>query len=249
MTASTATAPAIPGRHSGNMSRWQLWLHHPEHAWIHRALFQVHLWLGMIAALYVMLMSLTGTVIIFRDQLEGSGDPASTKFRMVEALVDLHTNLLSGETGLRINGIGAIAFTFICLTGAIIWWPGIEHWRRSLTLDWRFSFARTNWDVHNVLGFWCFLFLAIWGFTGIYFTFPEAVSPLLDWLDPTGTSHAYLFANRVLFGFTNLHFGRFNWLTEILWALMGLVPTVLVLSGVFMCCHRLFIRKGAPLPR
>jgi hypothetical protein len=30
---------------------------------------------------------------------------------------------------------------------------------------------------------------------------------------------------------------------------IGLVPAALSFTGIFMCCHRLFVRKGAPLPR
>ena len=32
-------------------------------------------------------------------------------------------------------------------------------------------------------------------------------------------------------------------------ALLGLVPAILAFTGMFMCCHRLLVRKGAPLPR
>jgi hypothetical protein len=35
--------------------------------------------------------------------------------------------------------------------------------------------------------------------------------------------------------------------TEAIWAVAGLVPAVLSLAGVFMCTHRLLVRKGAPL--
>jgi len=48
---------------------------------------------------------------------------------------------------------------------------------------------------------------------------------------------------------TNLHFGRFNLFTEVLWSVLGLVPAVLSFTGVFMAWHRVFVRKGAPLDR
>ena len=105
-----------------------------------------------------------------------------------------------------------------------------------------------NWDLHNTLGAWAFLFLAIWGLSGIYFAFPELSYPLVD-ADASNTSKFIRFANAALFWFTNLHFGRFSWATETLWTLIGLVPVVLVFTGIFMCCHRIFVRKGAPLPR
>jgi uncharacterized iron-regulated membrane protein len=245
------TAPSIataPINHQQEMSPWRRWLHHPETLRVHRGLFQVHLWLGMLAAMYVTVMSLSGSMLVFRNQLESSAAPNSTRFRAIEWLVNLHENLLSGDVGRRLNGVGAIAFLLICLTGAVIWWPGIAHWRRSLGINWRSSLARVNWDLHNVLGAWAFFFLAIWGLSGIYFAFPELSYPLVD-ADPSNKSRLVRFADAALLWFTNLHFGRFGWAAETLWTIIGLVPVALVFTGIFMCCHRLLVRKGAPLPR
>jgi uncharacterized iron-regulated membrane protein len=100
-------------------------------------------------------------------------------------------------------------------------------------VNWRSSFARLNWDLHSALGFWCFLFVAVWGISGAYFSFPQPFNGLGD---------------LALLWLSNLHFGRFGWFAEALWTVLGLVPTVLAFTGVFMCCHRLLVRKGAPLP-
>jgi uncharacterized iron-regulated membrane protein len=230
------------------LSAWQEWLRHPEKLSLHRLLFQIHLWLGMLAGLYIFVMSLSGSAIVFRNELETSANFNGIVFRATEWLVDLHTNLLAGDVGRRVNGIGAISLTLLCLTGAVIWWPGVEHWRRSLTLNWRSSLARTNWDLHNVLGFWFFLFVLMWGISGMYFCFPEMFNGIVDTLEPA-SGNKLRFGDQVLTWLSNLHFGRFNVLTEILWALVGLVPAVLVFTGIFMCCHRILVRKGAPLPR
>jgi uncharacterized iron-regulated membrane protein len=216
------------------MSAWERWLEHPERLWARRIIFQVHLWLGMVASLYVLVMSVSGSMIVYRNELEGQGKSESSVVRVVEWLVDLHENLLLGTTGRRVNGIGAILLTLLCLTGALLWWPGIAHWRRSLSVNWRSSFARLNWDLHNALGFWCFLFVAMWGISGAYFSFPQLFNALGD---------------MALLWLSNLHFGRFGWFAEALWTALGLVPAVLSFTGVFMCCHRLLVRKGAPLPR
>ena len=188
----------------------------------------------MLASLYVFVMSISGSAIVFRNELEVSADPNSRLFRLVEWLVDFHGSLSLGDGGRRLNGIGAASLTLLCLTGVVVWWPGIAHWRRSLTVNWRSSFARINWDLHNVLGLGCFLFVIVWGTSGIYFAFPQIFNP---------------FGDRSLTWLSNLHFGRFNLWTEALWALLGLVPAVLAFTGIFMCCHRLLVRKGAPLPR
>jgi uncharacterized iron-regulated membrane protein len=231
------------------LSGWQQWLHHPEQLWLRRMFFQIHLWLGMAAGLYMLVMSLSGSVIVYRNELEHPGNSESIVFRVVEWLVDLHENLLFGMTGRSVNGVGALCLTALCLTGAILWWPGITHWRRSLSVNWRSSFARLNWDLHNTLGFWCFFFLMVWGISGIYFAFPEKFTWLIDLLDPPGTSNKLHLGDLALLWLSNLHFGRFGWFAEALWTLLGLVPAVLAFTGVFMCCHRLFVRKGAPLPK
>jgi len=238
---------SIPTTHEAKIPAWQQWLEHPEKVWVHWPIFHIHLWLGMAAGLYIFVMSVSGSAIVYRNSLEGSSDPRSPVFRVVEWLVDLHENLLLGRTGRAINGIGALCLTFLCLTGAILWWPGIAHWRRSLRLNWSLSFARLNWDFHNALGFWFFLFVLLWGISGIYFAFPYVFNTFVDFLQPPSTSGNVPFGDLALLWLANLHFGRFSWFTKAVWTLVGLLPAVLSFTGMFMCCHRLLIRKGAPL--
>jgi uncharacterized iron-regulated membrane protein len=202
----------------------------------------------MLAGLYIFVMSITGSMIVFRNELENSAKFSGRIFGAVEWLVDLHTNLLTGDVGRTVNGVGAASVTVLCLTGAVIWWPGIEHWRRSLTLNWKTSLARTNWDLHNALGFWCFLFVFMWGISGIYFAFPQPFNDIVDTFEPA-SSEKLRFGDLVLTWLSNLHFGRFNAFTESIWFLVGLVPAALAFTGIFMCCHRILIRKGAPLLR
>ena len=52
------------------------------------------------------------------------GETFPPTLRVVEWLVDLHDNLLAGETGRLLNGIGGIFFTVLIVTGAWLWWPG-----------------------------------------------------------------------------------------------------------------------------
>jgi uncharacterized iron-regulated membrane protein len=238
---------AAPARRHAGDSHWHRWLHHPETLPAHRFLFQLHLWLGMMTSVYIFAISLSGGAIVFRNQLEASGN--SSISATVESLVDFHSNLLSGDTGRLFNGAGAIALTLLCLTGIVIWWPGVEHWRRSLTMNWKSSFARINWDLHNMLGFWCLLFVLMWGISGIYFAFPDAFNRIVDATSGPDSTNKLRFGDQVLSWLSNLHFGRFNTFTEIIWVLAALVPAVLSFTGMFMCCHRILIRKGAPLPR
>jgi uncharacterized iron-regulated membrane protein len=131
--------------------------------------------LGGVLSAYVFLMSFSGSVIVHRDQL--------SEIVSIDWLVHLHTNLSAGQTGRTLNGIGAIVVTMICLTGAVIWWPGIKNWRRSMSVKWSAPFARMVWDLHSALGFWSMVLLLVWGITGIYFAFPR-VFDVLFILDP-----------------------------------------------------------------
>lgn len=208
------------------MAMWRQWLEHPEKSRLRDVLFQIHFWIGAVAAAYMFVMSLSGSLIVYRDELFGLG-------LSVESLVDLHANLLTGETGRLINGLGALCLTLLCLTGAVIWWPGIRHWRRSLKVEWRAHFARVNWDLHSALGFWGFLFVLMWGVSGIYLVFPSQFTSGL-FLDPGGDVAGWL---------VQLHFGRFSWVTKAAWALVGLVPAILAFTGMFVCCRRVIFKK------
>ena len=236
-----------PVTHDTESSAWQQWLHRPEKLSVHRPLFQIHLWLGMLAGLYILIMSISGSMIVFRNQLEGSADQHPKIVRIVEWAVNLHDNLLLGTPGRTLNGICGICLTLLCLTGAVLWWPGIAHWRRSMGVNWKASSARINWDLHNALGFWCFFFLLVWGISGIYFAFPDTFNALVDFLEPSPRPNTDQLGQIIILCITNLHFGRFGWFVESLWVALGLVPAVLAFTGIFMCCHRIFVRKGASL--
>ena len=214
---------------NGQPSIWEQWLRQPQPLRLHNALFQLHFWIGAVAGAYVTLMSVTGSVLVFRNEL--------SRWRSVEWLVNLHANLFAGSVGRFVNGIGGASLAALSLTGAIIWWPGVKYWRRSLQVNWRATFPRVNWDLHSAIGFWFFPFALIWGISGLYFGFPQMFSTLLIF-DP-----ADRFVDQGLFWLSELHFGRFNWLTEVLWAIAGLVPGVLAFTGTFICCRRMIFKK------
>jgi uncharacterized iron-regulated membrane protein len=211
------------------MVDWRGWLKNPEKSDARNAFFQIHYWMGMGASMYVFIMSISGSVIVYRNEL-------SKRFA-VEWLVNLHENLLFGTTGRALNGVGAICLTLVCLTGAVIWWPGIKHWRRSLAVNWKARFPRITWDLHSALGFWCFVLILIWGFSGIYFSFPHLFDFLFI-LDP-----ADHFTDQGLSLLSELHFGRFGWFSEAVWSSLGLAPAVLAFTGVFICCRRVIFKK------
>lgn len=44
-------------------------LHHPRKLWLRRALFQVHLWSGILLSLYAIVISLSGSILVFQDEI------------------------------------------------------------------------------------------------------------------------------------------------------------------------------------
>src|SRR5262249_18276601 len=127
------------------------WVDHPERVWLRNLVFQIHFWIGALSGMYIFVMSVSGALIVFRTELYEHGVS-------VERVADFHRTLLAGNAGRFVNGLGAVALTILCVTGAVIWWPGRAHWHRSLTVEWSASFPRINWDVHSAFGFWFLIF-------------------------------------------------------------------------------------------
>ena len=167
-------------------------------------------------------------------------DSVSFRIRLVSGLVDLHYNLLAGATGRILNGVGAVFSLVLGLTGLVIWWPGIAKWRRGLTLHRRVGWKRVNWDLHSAVGWWSFGFVLLFGITGVYLSFPITFTRLFDLIEPQtdanlGTRHV----DGVMYWLAFAHFGRFGgWKTEIPWAIFGLAPAVLFMTGAVMWWNR-----------
>ena len=54
---------------------WQRWVRQPQKIWLRRALFQVHLWGGIAIGLYILMISLTGSVLVYRNELSIAATP------------------------------------------------------------------------------------------------------------------------------------------------------------------------------
>ncbi len=279
------------------MGLWRRWTERPQSLSSRRAVFQIHLWTGILAGLYIAAVSVSGSAIVFRREIEKGvrqsviaangramlsaeavqrraqqtypsrevlavaaprtpgqpyavilatggnrierifdpysgadlGDPTPLADRALNWLADLHDNLLLGLAGRILNGLGALLLVLMSLTGAVIWWPGIKNWRRSTRVHWRARPARFNWDVHSAIGFWGYLFVLIWGVSGLQLCFPGALD--------------FALSSAVRYWLTALHFGRFNAVTEAIWAVMGLVPAILAVTGALMWWNRVLAKK------
>jgi len=169
----------------------------------------------------------------------GYPDPAMVRF--IVWLASLHDELLNGEKGRDANGIGAISLTVLCVTGMIIWWPGIPNWRRSLTVDLKQNWKLFNWHLHSAVGFWTFLLVFMWAVSGIYLAFPNPFQNLVDHFQPIDDSKPSLTRSGdvVLQWLSRVHFGRFGgWPIKALWTVLGLIPLILFITGAVMWWNR-----------
>ena len=317
------------------MGFWSRWLRQPQRVWLRRAAFQVHLWTGLAIGLYVVVLSVTGSVLVYRNELDrylatpravfdektrampadelreaaaraypgwtvtdvtegrttrrpagrgGRGgnrppDPTASvrlerdgelKDRLFDPysgadlgdnttegqlfilwLVRLHDELLMDRPdGPWWNGLLSLVFTAIVLTGAVVWWPGVSRWRRSLTIKWRSGWRRVNWDLHSALGFWLLLFMLMWGISGWYLGMPEPLTNLVERYSDPEVQYGDRPGDIALNWLSRLHFGRWRdpvwgpWF-KALWAGIGLVPAIMFVTGLLMWWNRVVRRRAA----
>jgi len=291
------------------MSIWQQWMQQPQRVWLRRAAFQIHLWTGLALGLYIVVLSLTGSALVYRRELnvwlaaprptydasrhrlskaeleatahraypgytitrlgdrvtrrnptieiwlERAGDKkerlfdpytgeelgdAVTKGELALIwLARLHDELLFDREGKYWNGALSGLMTLLVITGAVVWWPGITRWRRSLGVKVNGGWKRFNWDLHSAMGLWLFFFMLIWGVSGVYLGIPE---PFSNFVDAISDPEAYLGerpGDVVLLWLTRLHFGRWqNDYLRAVWAIVGLAPAAMFITGALMWWSR-----------
>jgi len=233
----------------------------PQRLWWRRAIFQIHLWVGLVLCLYMVVIGLTGSLLVFARELERYAyrgelqsiaakdiqdlpektipailtgmkenhptfritvlyvpervgdryevfalDGMRTRFLFAEPqtgeiqenidsskswmtwLADLHFRLLGGKIGFIVNGIGAACLLLLNITGMIVWWSGLRHWTRGLKVGLRKSWKRINFDLHSAVGFWTFLIVSMWAFTGVYFVWPKPIESFVNRLSPIASA-------------------------------------------------------------
>jgi uncharacterized iron-regulated membrane protein len=307
------------------MSPTGTWLRHPQNVWLRRAVFQIHLWSGIILGIYVFLVSVSGSAIVFRNDLYDSlsartkvavsgkrltseqlilaaqttypgytvrslrrgrfaseatdillakgwshkdrlfdpylgrdiGPSVEIYYRWIHFAGELHGNLLFGPAGLTANGVGGFLISMMCLTGMIVWWPGIGNWRRGMTLRRDVGWKRFNWDLHSVIGFWTVALILVWALTGAYFVFPDPFRAVINLFTPVnpprlsavvagavagfrrGPRPPLNTGQKILRGFSYAHYGNFGgWPVKVLWVILGLAPPALFVTAALMWWNR-----------
>jgi uncharacterized iron-regulated membrane protein len=54
---------------------WQRWVRQPQTVWLRKAIFQLHLWSGIGIGLYVLLVSVTGSIVVYSNELYRAATP------------------------------------------------------------------------------------------------------------------------------------------------------------------------------
>lgn len=309
------------------MSHLQRWIRHPQSVWLRKAIFQLHMWSGIGIGLYVLFISVTGSILVYRNELYDAATPApvivaatgsllndddlkaaatraypgfavtgmtrghtpdeavglalengtSRRDRLfnpytgedlgnsiplgiktVSTLLELHDDLLAGETGRRVNGIGGLLVIILAGTGLVVWWPGIQNWKRSLVIHRKVGWRRFMWDLHSMMGFWTLGIVLLFGLSGAYLSDSQPFHTVADWLQPPTDANAIegRFVDDVTYWLAYLHFGRINGIgipcsgpglcdqaVKLAWALGGLAPAVLFVTGGVMWWNRVLRKK------
>ncbi len=191
------------------------------------------------------------------------GGSVPTGIRLISRLLDLHDNLFAASAGRKVNAAGGLLTLVLALTGLVIWWPGMKNWRRSLSLHRGVGWKRVIWDLHSMLGIWTFAFILIFAVSGIYLGMPDPFQNLADRLEPLTPANAGTrIGDRIIYWIAYLHFGRINGIgipcsgpgfcdqaTKTIWALFGLAPAAMFLTGAIMWWNRVLRPRLAAMRR
>jgi len=185
------------------------------------------------------------------------GDAVPLGIRLVSKLLELHDDLLAGRTGRMVNGAGALLLVVIAFTGMVVWWPGVKTWRQGLTVQRNVGWQRFTWDLHKSIGFWTLGFTLLFAVSGAYLGFPQAFQDLADRIQPlTDANFKTRSVDQVIYWLAYLHFGRINGIgipcsgpgfcdstTKLVWAVFGLAPAAMAVTGAVMWWNRVVRKK------
>ncbi len=185
------------------------------------------------------------------------GDSVPLGIWLVSKLLELHDDLLAGPTGRSVNGVGALLIVVIAVTGIVVWWPGIRTWRRSLTVHRNAGGKRFIWSLHSMLGFWSLAFILLFGISGAYLGNPERFQDFVDRIEPLTAANARTrTGDQVVYWLAYLHVGRINGIglpcsgpglcdatTKLIWAVVGLAPAGMFVTGAMMWWNRVVRKK------
>jgi uncharacterized iron-regulated membrane protein len=171
----------------------------------------------------------------------GQAHPRSVA--VMEWFVDLHDNLLAGDTGRQVNAVGGALLCLLCITGVVIWWRASGPWYKGFFFNPKSNWKRINFDLHSALGFWSLLILFMWGLTGIYFAFSDPFLAVIDYFEPAGVNPGQRRGDEFIAWLVRMHFGRYGGMgVRVTYVVIGLLPAVMFVTGAIMWWNRVLRR-------
>jgi Na+-transporting NADH:ubiquinone oxidoreductase subunit NqrD len=110
-----------------------------------------------------------------------------------------------------------------------------------------------------MIGFWSLAFLLIFGVSGAYLSLPQPIQNLADRIEPPTDANAGIrVVDKIIYWLAFLHFGRVNGIgipcsgpgvcdqaTKAVWALFGLAPAAMFVTGAILWWTRVLRPKLA----
>jgi uncharacterized iron-regulated membrane protein len=127
----------------------------------------------------------------YTGQVLGTIDKSTEFFYFMRRI---HQNLLlRRDIGNMIVGWSVAIFVFILITGIVLWWPQrVAQIKQSIAIKWTAKWKRVNYDLHNVLGFYAFIFALIIALTGLTWSFEWWEESVFNAMGSTKKDVAYL---------------------------------------------------------
>ena len=209
-----------------------------------RTLLALHQWVGLAAGLFLVVISVSGSALVFENEIDRALNPSTSfvtpgaRALPIEALMArvqaaypkdpiggvrigdkpdqayefslrsrqsamvnpytgdilglrdreasfarwvhlLHTRLVAGKIGEAMVGWFSVAMLGLALTGLVLWWP-----RKILRMGSASSWKRTNFNLHNVLGFYSSLVMVCITLSAVLIAFENVTDPLVRRLNP-----------------------------------------------------------------
>ncbi|HEY2907484.1 MAG TPA: PepSY-associated TM helix domain-containing protein [Vicinamibacterales bacterium] len=86
----------------------------------------------------------------------------------------LHTRFVAGEIGEHLAGAFTVVMLFLAASGIVLWWPRKIVWPKAAV-----SWKRTNFDLHNTVGFYSSIIMFVIALAGVLIAFEGVLDPLV----------------------------------------------------------------------
>jgi uncharacterized iron-regulated membrane protein len=102
------------------------------------------------------------TSTVFVNQYTGHVLGKIDGMSFATAVHEFHTDMLLGDRGAFVMMLIATLLILLSVSGIVLWWP-----RKIVSVRWSASGRRINFDLHNTIGFYSFVFMLLFGVTGV----------------------------------------------------------------------------------